>query len=149
MSFKHTVLIIFFSIGAFAASAQTTITWNTLAEVDYSEKYYAEVDDYFYYPDFRPAVEQYAGKRVAIKGYLLPIDTEAGLYALSKNPMSSCFFCGGSGPESIAELIFEGDAPDFEMDDVATVSGILTLNADDIMHFNYQLHNAQLIKRHD
>ena len=44
---------------------------------------------------------------------------------------SQCFFCGGGGPESIAEVNFAKDPGKFQVDDLVTVRGKLKLNFDD------------------
>jgi hypothetical protein len=62
--------------------------------------------------------------------------------------MSQCFFCGGGGPESIAEVMFKNNAaPKFQVDDLITVKGKLKLNANDIDHVNFILTEAVLVKK--
>ena len=65
---------------------------------------------------------------------------------LSKDPMSQCFFCGGGGPESVAEVDFAKDPGAFQVDDLITVRGKLKLNSDDLDHINFILTEAVLIK---
>ena len=60
---------------------------------------------------------------------------------LSKNPMAACYFCGGSGPESIIEIAFQ-KPPSFKTDEVIEVEGILKLNNEDVEHCNYILEKA-------
>jgi hypothetical protein len=61
--------------------------------------------------------------------------------------MSQCFFCGGGGPESIAEVTFKVDPGKFQVDDLITVKGKLKLNASDIEHVNFILEEAVLVKK--
>jgi hypothetical protein len=60
--------------------------------------------------------------------------------------MSQCFFCGGGGPESIAEVYFNKATPKFKTDDVLKVKGKLKLNTNDVEHVNFILMEAVLIK---
>lgn len=82
-----------------------------------------------YTPKFPSLLEaQYEGQEVIISGYLIPIDIEAERYALSKNPFSSCFFCGNAGPETVVELKFESSPGRFATDKYLPIKGILRLN---------------------
>lgn len=80
-------------------------------------------------PNFPPILmSSYEGEEVSISGYLVPIDVAANKYALSKNPFSSCFFCGNAGPETVIELKFEKDPGRFVTDEYMMIKGILQLN---------------------
>ena len=73
-------------------------------------------------------ISQYEGEEVFISGYLIPIDVEANKYALSKNPFTSCFFCGNAGPETVIELQFKEDPGRFATDEYLMIKGTLKLN---------------------
>ncbi|GAB3655686.1 hypothetical protein GCM10028791_27020 [Echinicola sediminis] len=139
-------LIILLCISAFTANSQTRITWDTLKDVKFTDRYSKEVDAYYYFPSFGPAVLKLNGKEVVIQGFLLEIDAEEDIYILSANPFSSCFFCGGAGPESIIELKVPKNHPSFVMDEVMTFKGKLKLNATDVYQCNYILENATVYK---
>ena len=124
--------------------SQTVITWQTLSDVEFTSEYFEEVGANLYYPHFGPSVKALEGKEVILKGYMLTIDQEEGLYILSRNPFAACFFCGASGPESIVELMLKPDHPHFKMDQVVTMKGRLRLNQDDIDHCNYILEEAEV-----
>lgn len=134
-----TALLLLISIPVFS---QTKITWDTLTDVTFIDKYSEEVDAYYYFPKFGPSVLALNNKEVIIKGYLLIIDPDNDIYILSANPFAACFFCGGAGPESIIELKIGKDHPRFKMDEVLTFRGKLKLNAVDIYQCNYILENA-------
>ena len=139
--------LLFIFILLFAASqtmAQTIITWETLADVEFTREYFDEADAYFYYPHFGPSIKALEGQEVLLNGYMLPIDPKQGFYVLSKNPFAACFFCGSSGPESIVELILKPDHPKFKMDEVITMKGKLRLNKDDLNFCNYILEEAEV-----
>jgi hypothetical protein len=61
--------------------------------------------------------------------------------------MSQCFFCGGGGPESIAEVNFAKEPRKFQVDDLITVKGKLKLNADNLDHVNFILTDAVLVSK--
>ena len=127
--------------------AQTEITWETLSDVTFVDKYFEEDDAYYYYPKFGPTVTALEGKEVFIKGYMLAIDPQQGIYMLSKNPFAACFFCGNSGPETIVEPMLKPNHREFKMDEVVTIKGKLRLNQDDIYHCNYILEGAEVYEQ--
>jgi len=48
---------------------QQQITWDDLAQVNYTDKYFPDYDDYFMYPEFLASVKALEGKLITIKGY--------------------------------------------------------------------------------
>ena len=98
------LIIIFFILLTKLGFAQIEIDWSILADVEFTDLYIEEVDEYFLYPHFGPSVRELAGKEVKIRGFVLAIDPTKNYYILSKGPFSSCFFCGVGGPETIVEL---------------------------------------------
>ena len=72
------------------------ITWKNLKDVRFKKKYFEEVGMVFLVPSFGESVKKLEGKEVTIKGYMIPTDVSGDNYVISANPMSSCFFCGGS-----------------------------------------------------
>ncbi|GGF40034.1 DUF3299 domain-containing protein [Echinicola rosea] len=143
--FRTSLLILLFII-SLTGYSQTKITWETLADVSFTDKYSEEVDAYYYFPKFGPSVLELADKEVVIRGYLLEIDADEDVYILSANPFSACFFCGAAGPESIIELKVSKDHPRFKMDEILTFKGKLKLNATDIYQCNYILEDATVHK---
>ncbi len=131
-------------LSSYASFSQKNITWEDLAKVEFTEKFFPSYGEIFLYPKFSDSVKSLEGKRVTIKGYFLNIDPQGKLLILSKGPMSSCFFCGIGGPETAIELQFRSKKT-FKTDTIITVTGILNLNADDIEHFNYILKECQAL----
>lgn len=125
------------------AFAQTKITWKQLASIDFEEKYDEHTGALAYFPVFSPAMKALDQKEVSIKGYMLPVDPEQGLYILSRHPFSACFFCGSAGPESIIELVMRPGHPAYEMDETVTLMGMLELNGEDTEHCLYILKDAR------
>ena len=145
---KSRLLIAIICLTCYTGFAQKTITWEDLAEVEFETKFFPAYEGYFLYPYFSPSVIALEGSRVTITGYYLDIDPQGKLFILSKGPMSACFFCGIGGPETAIELQFESK-PKFKLDDILTVTGILKLNRDDVMHFNYILTDIEAKRKND
>lgn len=122
------------------------ITWKTLTDVTFKRRFNQEVELYFLYPAFGPSVKALAGKKVSIRGYMIPVDEWGQRYVISAKPMAQCFFCGGAGPESLMELGFRRKGQRFKTDEIRTVKGILALNPDDIEHLNYILKEVEVVQ---
>lgn len=131
----------------FEASAQTD-GWASFAKTKFETKYNEQVREYFLYPEFPAELKNLVGKEISLEGYYLPIDVDGDAYIiLSKFPYSQCFFCGGAGPESIAEVTFKTKPGKFEADQYIRVKGKLKLNPDDLEHGNFQLEEALLLSK--
>jgi len=73
----------------------------------------------------------------------VPIDSKN--YALSKNVFASCFFCGKSGPETIAGLKFKGKLPKLKTDTYLTIKGTFKVNETDVDNWIYNIENAEIV----
>ncbi|WP_439584344.1 DUF3299 domain-containing protein [Dyadobacter bucti] len=144
---KIAVLLFLLVTGFISAGpAVTHIDWKKLSDVRFTKKLNKEVSMYFLYPTFGQTVMNLQNKEVQIKGYMIPVDETENIYVLSSQPMASCFFCGGAGPESIIELQFKNRRRKFKTDEVKNVRGMLQLNNNDIEHLNYILKNAEVVE---
>ncbi|HYG01329.1 MAG TPA: DUF3299 domain-containing protein [Chryseosolibacter sp.] len=138
------VFLFFCTVNAYAQSKQFE-GWTEFAKTKFEPKYYENIGEYLFYPTFTPELKALVGKEITIRGYYVPFAPEGGDYIIiSQYPMSQCFFCGGGGPESIAEVKFKKHPDKFEIDDFITVRGKLSLNTDDIDHVNFILTDAVL-----
>ncbi|SIS46918.1 hypothetical protein SAMN05421766_10270 [Zobellia uliginosa] len=135
---KNKLLYALFLFVSMTAASQTDLTWDDLAKIDYTEKYFPAYESNFLYPEFSQEIINLQGKQVSLSGYYLDVAPNGDLFILSKNPLASCFFCGNGGPETAVELQFK-TKPDFKTDDVVLITGTLKLNKDDVEHFNYIL----------
>ncbi|HLT74523.1 MAG TPA: hypothetical protein VKZ68_05540 [Ohtaekwangia sp.] len=139
------VVLLFGFIGVFA---QKTDTWTIFAKTKFDPKYYEKLGEYLFYPTFPDELKALNGKEITLQGFYVPFAPEDGAYIiLSKYPMSQCFFCGGGGPESVAEVNFAKSPPKFQVDDLVTVKGKLKLNADDVDHVNFILLDAVVVPK--
>ena len=143
---KYLIILFLFFSSKFSFS-QTEISWTDLEDVEFSDVYIEEIDEYVLYPHFGFDVIELGGQEITLSGYVLAIDPDKGFYVLSKSPFASCFFCGAGGPETIVELSLKSDKDSFFMDEFATIRGTLKLNADDIYRCVYILEDAEVHKR--
>lgn len=136
-----------FVITTFNTFAQTD-GWGVFAKTKFDAKFNQQAGEYFLYPTFSPDLKAMVGKEFSLEGYYLPIDVDGDAYIiLSKFPYSQCFFCGGAGPESIAEVFFKTKPGKFEPDQYIRVKGKLKLNDSDLEHGNFILEEAVLIQK--
>ncbi len=134
--------------GAFISNAgkeEVAITWDTLTDITYTRKFNKQEEMYFMYPTFGDKVKALQGKTVSIKGYMIPVDETGEMYVISAKPMAQCFFCGGSGPESLIELDFRKKGRRFKTDEIRTIKGVLKLNPEDVEHLNYILTAVEVV----
>ena len=139
---RNKIILSVLLLASVATFAQKKVTWQDLADVEFEDKFFPEYGRYFLYPDFSESIKALEGQKISITGYLLDIDPRGEVFVLSQGPMSSCFFCGVGGPETAMELKFT-EKHNFKMDDIITVTGTLSLNSDDVNHFNYILSGCE------
>ncbi len=116
-----------------------TLTWSLLGKIDFlkkPDKVYGEI----MFPVVNPKLKALQGKQVVISGFIIPIDNKN--YAISKNVFASCFFCGKSGPETLAGIKFKGDLPKLKTDQYVTLKGTFRYNQDDVEDWIYHIENA-------
>jgi len=141
------LVVAVFALVPLVAAAQTD-SWALFAKTKFEAKYNEKSAEYFLYPVFAPELKNLVGKEIDLEGYYLPIDISNDAYIiLSKFPYSQCFFCGGAGPESIAEVAFKVKQEKFQMDQYIRVKGKLKLNEGDIEHGNFILEEASLVSK--
>lgn len=138
------ILIFTASMSFISAVNPVKLTWETLRDVTFKKKWYAEESIYMLSPTFGPSVQKLKNQQVSITGYILPVDLDANLYVLSAFPFSACFFCGGAGPETVMTLNFKKNSRKFKTDERLTFVGTLKLNSDDIYQMNYILDGATI-----
>jgi hypothetical protein len=141
---KLATFIIFASV--LQVQAQTINGWDAFARVKFSSKFFKEFDEYFLVPFFDSKIKGIEGKEVTLRGHYMPMDLGNNYtLILSKYPYSQCFFCGGAGPESVAEIVFPSKHPKLKADQIILVKGILQLNDTNVDHMNFILKDASII----
>src|SRR5688572_20665983 len=129
-----------------SSSDQPTEGWAVFAKVKFTEKHFKELDEYYLVPFFDTKIRAFEGTEIQLKGYYIPLEIEdKKTMIISKTPNAECFFCGGSGPETVAEIKLTEKAPRLKADQVITVVGKLRLNDSDVTHMNFILEEAQII----
>jgi len=136
------VLFVFLLISPFRDGEEG---WKLFAGVRFTSKYFPEYKEKFLVPNFEPAILSKVGTAITVRGHYLPFDLQGNSIIISKYPYAACFFCGGAGPESVAEIIFSRKPPKFKPDQVITVRGKLRLNDKDVNHMNFILDDAELL----
>ena len=127
----------------FTATPIDSLNWKLLGMIKFikkADKEYGEV----MYPQVNALLKQKATKKIAISGFIIPIDNTT--YALSKNVFASCFFCGQAGPETIMGIKFKGATPKLKTDQYVTLVGTFRINENDVEDWIYHIDNAEIVK---
>jgi hypothetical protein len=141
------VLLILSTLLFFSFSNPPEEGWSLFAKVKFTEKHFKELDEYYLVPFFDSKIRAFEGKEIQLKGYYIPLEIEdKKTMIISKTPNAECFFCGGSGPETVAEVKLTVKAPRLKADQVITVVGKLKLNDSDVTHMNFILEEARIIQ---
>lgn len=133
---------IFVASTVLALAPPITVTWKTLEDIDFEEKFVKELDDYMLFPKFPQAIKQLAGKEVEVRGYVVPIDKRGEIIALSANPYDACFFCGKAGPASVMTVKLKTKNTSLKLDQYLAFKGKLRLNDSDFKEFYYIMEEA-------
>jgi hypothetical protein len=121
--------------------------WDAFARTKFSKKNFPEFGIEVLMPQFDWQMKLSAGKEVVLIGYYIPTDVQTGkTIMLSRLPNSSCFFCGGAGPETVARINFKGKIRPLKMDDVLKIKGVLRLNEKDPNEMFFILDEAEEIR---
>ncbi len=135
-------LLGFFTFSASAQFFDSAENWQSMADVKYekSQDEYGEI----YVPSFGGKVRQMEGQTISLKGFIIPFEGmfEPKHIILSSLPIAACFFCGGSGPETVAEAYLTEEI-NYTSKPV-TVTGVLTLNDTDYDQLMYILKDAKV-----
>ena len=122
-----------------------TLTWKLLGDIKYVRKKhatYGEVE----FPQVNMQLKMMQKKPVVMSGFIVPIDNKN--YALSKNVFAACFFCGKSGPETIAGIKFKGGAfPKLKTDTYVTLKGTFRFNETDVEDWIYHIEDAVIVSQ--
>lgn len=142
---KKIFLLVFLLIVRIGFS-QTDSFWSVLAEVSFQNE--QDKDGYtIERPIFSKYLKTYQGKKVKLKGYIIPLEESGGKgkFMLSSLPFNVCYFCGAAGPETVVE-IETSESIKFTTKQII-VEGILHLNNTDPDHHIYVLKSATLITK--
>ncbi len=142
--FKVSIIICLTTCTVASTNAQQLLSWEQLTDVVFTKKFSPELGIELLEASFGESVKALEGKEIIIKGYIIPLDPLGTQYVISRNPMASCFFCGGSGPETVAELrLHPNSFRRYVTDEVLSFKGTLLLNEKNSESLNYVILNAQ------
>lgn len=137
-----TLLFVLHGLGVVAQYPNSSDNWKAMSEVGYeiSEDEYGEI----YVPKFGEKVKKMEGKQVSLKGFIIPFEGmfKPNQIILSSLPIAACFFCGGSGPETVAEAYLK-EKIEYTSKPV-TVTGRLMLNNTNQDQLMYILKEAKV-----
>ncbi len=140
------IAIIIFAIGEYFYNKNIvkppSVTWQMLGNIKFKEIIYDKCNCHVSVPVFSEELKKLNGKQVSIKGFFIPMKIQSKTFALSKNPNSTCFFCGGGTIETIVIVNCKEVAFDFPNDAMVTMSGRLELHQS-FNEFIYTLENAE------
>jgi hypothetical protein len=148
---KLMAIIITITFSTSAQSQTTDKLWYVLMhDVQVRFRYSLEHGAMVMVPRFGDQLLQYQDELISIEGFFLPADVTGSSFVLSYNPMEMCFFCTGSGVESVIEIVASEDQvrqfKRLRTDSFIEVKGRLRLNARDIMRLFYILEEAELVR---
>ena len=146
---KRLILILFILSTPIASFAQEQNMWKTLSNVtvekSFDEVLSIDVEHY----NFASQVKALNGKKISLEGWMIPLDELRGenYFVLSSLPFANCFFCGGAGPETVAEVFSKKEVKFTEKK--VKVTGVLTLNSDDTLRLMYILNDVEVDEAKD
>lgn len=121
--------------------------WDSFARVKFVSKYNADYGMNIQVPQFDWAIRLLEGQEVSLKGYFVPTDLQTPRsIILSRVPNSSCFFCGGAGPETVARINFKQSVHKFKTDEILKVKGKLKLNDSNYREMSFILEEAEIVE---
>lgn len=138
-------ILIVLSFVCASSFAQNDNRWKTLAKVEIEKKFDETLNFEIDYPTFSEEVKKLNGQTIELQGWMIPLEELQGetYFVLSSLPFANCFFCGGAGPETVAEVFSKGKIKYTEKR--ITVRGKLRINADDPMKLMYILQEAEIV----
>ena len=142
-----TLVIISTFLLSYLPANPLTISWETLQNIAFKDKYTEEVKGYMLFPNFPANLKNLNGKQVKVEGYIIPFDKTGAKIALSANRYASCFFCGKAGPASVMTVNLKVANKKYRTDNYRTFTGKLRLNDSDIKGFYYILDEAEEVRK--
>lgn len=132
----------------FNTYAQKAVEWKDLEDVEFEEFYDRDRSEWSMKAEFGDEVALLDGVEIEITGYVIPLDVSGEVYVLSAFAFSSCFFCGGAGPESVIGMDFKESPERLATDEVIQVRGTLRMNVNPGLEFHYMLDDVTLIQKY-
>ncbi len=148
MRMKISILLGFSLMLSFTSKAQERVQWSQLEDVRFVEYFDRDREEWSLEANYPDNIEALHQREIRITGYIIPLDVSGQVYALSAFAFSSCFFCGGAGPETVMGITFAEAPPILHTDDVVEITGTLLIARRPGMEFHYTMSNAKIVKRY-
>jgi len=97
-----------------------------------------------YTPHFPSELQQLSGKKVKLKGYMVPIKQgrRHATFLLSVLPIYQCMFCGQDGIPPMIEISLRDEKKLIFSEQPITIEGTIYLNSSDAQRTEIQVHEA-------
>lgn len=129
------------------ATARSQTTWEILSEVQFESPQFISRGYNGPKPVFSDEILRLENSEITLSGFIYPLKTKEASrhFVLSSFPISSCFFCGAAGPETVAEIRAQQPIPYTTRK--IKVKGILRIHHSDPNGLLYSLENALWVKQ--
>lgn len=138
---RNYLFVLLVALGA-QLHAQSSV-WDQLGKVTFDEVYVNRYENWLLKPNYSTTAKAICNKEITITGYLIPMEPKKGIYALSKYPFASCFFCGGAGPETVIQLQLSPQL-NLAVDTFVTIKGVLHCAQDASLDLPYSMPKSTL-----
>lgn len=121
-------------------------SWYLLADVKIEKRWDDLLQEERDFPIFGKKLANSDGQIIELNGYMVPLDELIGQnhFVLSSLPFQTCFFCGGAGPETVAEIRTNKEISFTERK--IKVKGRLKLNDSDPSQLYYTLEDSEVLR---
>ncbi len=139
------LLFTFFLLSTLPILAQDQNGWAVLADVSIESVWDDLLQQQIDRPVFGKRPKSKEGNQITLEGYMVPLDDllQQKSFVISSLPFQTCFFCGGAGPETVAEI--RTTASYRYTDAKIKVKGKLRLNDSNPLELYYILENAIIL----
>ena len=127
--------------------AQIRNDWKLFETVEFKETFDEEFQMNMLKPAFSEEILAREGEEIVLLGYIVAsteIEEDYEGIIFSKYPFENCYFCGGAGPETVAQIEFDPEAHTFKLGNAYGFKGILELNKSDHSKLTFILRDAEL-----
>lgn len=121
------VVILTCSVQVDAQRKKEVNYWEEMMDVTLKNKFDPVTEQFTNTPMFGKKILKLDGKKIYLKGFIIPADLTKGRMTLSKFSYSSCYFCGAAGPESVIEIVAKNPII-YRMDKPIILEGTLRIN---------------------
>lgn len=120
-------LVALFYAPIYAQEEKELDYWEAMTDVQLKAKFNPVTENFDNTPTFGKKIVKLDGKKIFLKGFIIPADMSKGRMTLSKFSYSSCYFCGAAGPETVIEIVSKNPII-YRMDKPIILEGTLRIN---------------------